>query len=104
MQLDAIQTVIKYRVIARNDVTFPISNNLQVMRDKVLAGSFVNDKFTPRISFSKYVNIDLGTTSPVKKRRVALERRDVIRDVDVRRRGSGATVDARAMGIVIRPL
>jgi hypothetical protein len=56
----------KYRVIARNDVTFPISNNLQVMHDKVLAGSFVNDKSTPQISFSKYVNIDLGTTSLAK--------------------------------------
>jgi hypothetical protein len=85
-------------------VTFPISNNLQVMRDKVLAGSFVDDKSTSRISFSKYVNIDLGTTSLVKKQRVALARRDVIRDVDVRRRSSGAAVDARAMGIVIRPL
>jgi hypothetical protein len=31
-------------------------------------------------------------------------RRDVIRDADVKRRGSGATVDARAMGIVIRSL
>ncbi len=57
----------QHRVIAWNDVTFPISNNLQVMRDKVLAGSFVDDKSTPRISFSKYVDIDLGTTSPVKK-------------------------------------
>ncbi len=55
----------KYRVIARNDATFPISNNLQVMRDKLLAGSFINDRATPQISFSKYVNIDLGTTSPV---------------------------------------
>jgi hypothetical protein len=57
----------KYRVIARNDATFPILNNLQVMRDKVLSGSFVNDRAAPRISFSKYVNIDLGTTSLVKK-------------------------------------
>ncbi len=57
----------KYRVIEWNDATFPISNNLQVMCDKVLAGSFVNDRATPRISFSKYVNIDLGTTSLVKK-------------------------------------
>jgi hypothetical protein len=57
----------KYRVVARNNATFPISNNLQVMRDKVLAGSFVNDRATPRIYFSKYVNIDLGTTSLVKK-------------------------------------
>jgi hypothetical protein len=57
----------KYRVIARNDTTFPISNNLQVMRDKVLAGCFVDDKTTPRISFSKNVDIDLGMTSPVKK-------------------------------------
>ncbi len=94
----------KHKVIAQNDVTFSISNNLQVMHYKVLAGSFVDDRSTPRISFSKYVNIDLGTTSPVKKRRVALARRDVIRDVDVRRRGSGATVDACAMVIVIRLL
>jgi hypothetical protein len=28
----------KYRVIARNDTTFPISNKLQAMHDKVLAG------------------------------------------------------------------
>ncbi len=55
------------QVIARNDATFPISDNLQVMHDKVLAGSFVNDRATPQISFSKYVNIDLGTTSLVKK-------------------------------------
>ncbi len=94
----------KYRVIARNEVTFPISNNLQVMRDKVLAGCFADDKTTPQISFSKYVNIELGTTSPVKKLKGALARRDVIRRVDVKRRGSGATVDARAMVIVIRPL
>ncbi len=57
----------KYRVIARNDTTFPFSNKLQAMRDKVLAGCYVDDKNTPRISFSKYVNIDLGMTSPVKK-------------------------------------
>ncbi len=40
----------------------------------------------------------------LKRQRVALTRRDVIRDVDVKRRGSGATVDERAMGIVIRLL
>jgi hypothetical protein len=57
-----------------------------------------------KFSFSKYVNIDLGTTSTVKKQWVALARRDIIRDVDVRRRGSGATVDAGAMGIAIRLL
>jgi hypothetical protein len=94
----------KYRVIAQNDITFPISSNLQVMCDKVLEGCFVDDKSTPRISFSKYVDIDLGTTSLDKKLKVALARRDVIRDVDVRRRGFGATVNVCAMGIVIRPL
>jgi hypothetical protein len=57
----------KYRVIARNDTTFPISNKLQAVPDKVLAGNFVDAKITPRISFSKYVDIDLGTTSLVKK-------------------------------------
>jgi hypothetical protein len=57
----------KYRVIAQNDTTFPISNKLQAVRDKVLAGNFVDAKITLRISFSKYVNIDLGTASPVKK-------------------------------------
>ncbi len=40
----------------------------------------------------------------LKRQRVALTRRDVIRDVDVKRRGWGATVDVRAMGIVIRSL
>ncbi len=40
----------------------------------------------------------------LKRQRVAFSRSDVIKDVDVRRRGSGATVDARAMGIVIRSL
>ena len=40
----------------------------------------------------------------LKRQRVALARRDVIRDVDVKRRGSGATVDERALGIVIRSL
>jgi hypothetical protein len=90
----------KYGVNARNDTTFPISNKLQAVHDKVLVGSFVDAKITPRISFSKYVDIDLRTASPVKRRKVAL----VIRDVDVKRRGSGTTVDARAMGIVIRSL
>ena len=63
----------KYRVIAWNDTTFPIFDKLQAMRDKVLAGCFVDDKNTPRISFSKYVNIDLGTTSPVKKAKLLLQ-------------------------------
>jgi hypothetical protein len=57
----------KYRVIAENDSTFLISKKLQAVHDKVLAGSFVDDKVTPRTSFSKYVHIDLGTASPVKK-------------------------------------
>jgi hypothetical protein len=54
----------KYRVIAQNDTTFPISNKLQAVHDKVFAGNFLDAKITPRISFSKYVNVDLGTTSP----------------------------------------
>jgi hypothetical protein len=95
----------KYRVIAWNDTTFSISDKLQAVRDKVLAGNFVDAKITPRISFPKYVDIVLRRTSPgLKRQRVALARRDVIRDVDVKRRGSGATVDACAMGIVIRSL
>jgi hypothetical protein len=57
----------KHRVIARNDSTFPISEKLQAVHDKVLAGNFVDDTGTPRISFSKYVNIDLGMASPFKK-------------------------------------
>jgi hypothetical protein len=56
-----------YRVIAQNNTTFPIFNKIQAMRDKVLADYFVDDKITPRISFSKYVDIDRGMTSPVKK-------------------------------------
>jgi hypothetical protein len=57
----------KYRFIATNDSTFPISNTLQGVRDKVLTGNFVDDTDTPRISFSKYVDIDLGSVSSVKK-------------------------------------
>jgi hypothetical protein len=59
----------KYKVIATNDSTFPISNKLQGVCDKVLAGNFVDDADKPRISFSKYVNIDLRSTNPVKKAR-----------------------------------
>jgi hypothetical protein len=41
----------------------------------------------------------------LERQRIALARRVVIRDVDVKkRRGSGATVDARAMGIIIGSL
>jgi hypothetical protein len=40
---------------------------LQGVCDKVLAGNFVDDTCTPTISFLKYVNIDLGSTSPAKK-------------------------------------
>ncbi len=72
----------------------------------VLAGNFVDAKITLRISFSKYYTSTLTLEWQVrlKRRRVALVRRDVIRDVDVKRRGSGVTVDACAMGIVIRSL
>jgi hypothetical protein len=38
----------------------------------------------------------------LKRQRVACARRVVIRDVDVKRRGSGTTVDAGVMGIIIR--
>jgi hypothetical protein len=40
----------------------------------------------------------------LERKRIALARRVAIRDVDVKRRGSGATVDARAIGIVIGSL
>jgi hypothetical protein len=36
----------KYRVIAQNDAIFLIWNNLHAMRDKVLEGSFVDDRST----------------------------------------------------------
>jgi hypothetical protein len=35
----------------------------------MLAGKFVDGSVIPRISFSKYVDIDLGSASPVKKTR-----------------------------------
>jgi hypothetical protein len=47
--------------------TFPMSNKLQGVHDKVLAGNFVDDAGTQIISFFKYVDIDLGSASPVKK-------------------------------------
>ncbi len=59
----------KFRVIATKDRTFPISNKLQGVHDKVLAGNFIDDTSTPRISLSKYVDIDLGSASLVKKAR-----------------------------------
>jgi hypothetical protein len=37
----------KYRVIATNYNTFPISDKLQAVRDKVLAGNIVDDTATP---------------------------------------------------------
>ncbi len=76
----------KYKIIAGNDSTFPISKKLQAVHDKVLAGNFVDYTGTPRILFSKYVDIGLGMASPVKKYRDAHARGDVIRDVDVKRR------------------
>jgi hypothetical protein len=57
----------KYRVIATKGCSFPFSDKLQAVCDKVIAGTFVDDTGTPRISFSKYINIDLGSASPVKK-------------------------------------
>jgi hypothetical protein len=60
---------------------FPISNKLQAVHDKVLAGNFLDDKVTPRISFSKYLEWQVR----LKRQRVALARRDVIKDVDVKK-------------------
>ncbi len=57
----------KYRIIATHNSTFPISKKLQAVRDEVLEGNFVDDTGTPRISFSKYVDIDLVSASSVKK-------------------------------------
>jgi hypothetical protein len=59
----------KYKVIATNNSTFPMLNKLQGVHNKMLAGNFVNDTGILRISFSKYVNIDLGSASLVKKER-----------------------------------
>jgi hypothetical protein len=57
----------KYRVIATKDCSFPISDKLHAVRDKVMAGNFVDDTGTPRSSLSTHVNIDLGSATPVKK-------------------------------------
>ncbi len=59
----------KYTVIAANVSTFPMFNKLQGVQGKVLAGNIVNDAGMPRISFLKYVDIDLVSASPVKKAR-----------------------------------
>jgi hypothetical protein len=78
------------------------------VRDKVIAGNFVDAIFSPRISFLKYsqsmLTLTLERQVRLKRQRVALARRDVIKDVDVKRKGSGVTVDAHAIGIVIRSL
>ncbi len=57
----------KYKVVASKDNTFPLHTNLQSVRDIVLAGNFKANYITNRISFSKYVEVDLGAASPVKK-------------------------------------
>ncbi len=48
-----------YRVIATNDSTFPISDKLQGVCDKVLAGNFVDDTGKPRISVSSMSTLTL---------------------------------------------
>jgi hypothetical protein len=94
----------KYRVIAPNDTTFPISNKLQTVHDKVLVGNFVDAKLHPEYPSQSMLALTLERQVRLKRQRIALARRAVIRDEDVKRRGSGATVDARAMEIVIRSL
>jgi hypothetical protein len=47
----------KYKVIAQNDTTFPISDKLQVVHDKVLAGNFAD----ARITLSEFPSQSMST-------------------------------------------
>jgi hypothetical protein len=63
----------KYRVTATKDCSFPISDKLQAVHDKVIAGNFVDDTGTPRISFTKYVNISWISKSSEKGKGMLLQ-------------------------------
>jgi len=57
----------KYTVVANKDTYVPISKELQAIRDMVLTGTFDTMKNQKCISFSKYVDRELQSTSPVKR-------------------------------------
>jgi hypothetical protein len=73
-----------YRIIAWNDSTFPISAKIQAVRDKVLPGNFVDAKITPRIPSQSMTTLTLEQQVRLKRQRVALARRDIIGDEDVK--------------------
>jgi hypothetical protein len=56
----------KYYVKARAQDTSPIEEALQSVRNLVLEGRY-NSIDQPRISYSKYHEIEIGSSSPVKK-------------------------------------
>ena len=57
----------RYKVVADKDTTFPIPPEHQSVCDMVLAGTFDLLAQRRRIFFSKYINIDIHTTGPVKR-------------------------------------
>ena len=58
----------KYKVIAINNATFtlPIAQELQSVRDMVVAGTY-NSQVHKTISYSKYVDKEMNSTNPVKR-------------------------------------
>jgi hypothetical protein len=56
----------KYKVIAISNATLPIAQELQSLRDMVLAGKY-NSQVHTIISYSTYVDKEMNSTSPVQR-------------------------------------
>jgi hypothetical protein len=87
-------------VIATRDATLHIAQELQSVHDMVLAGTY-NSQVNKTISYSKYVDEEMNSTSPVKRRKDVVAKRGVARTVGAKRRVWSATVGACVMGTVI---
>ncbi len=60
----------KYKVSTSTNATLPIAKELQSVRNVVFAGKY-NSKVQKRISFSKYFDKEMDSTSPVNKRKAS---------------------------------
>jgi hypothetical protein len=56
----------KYKVSASRDAILPIASELQKVRNMIYSGEY-NPKEQTRVSFSKYVDKEMDSTSPVKR-------------------------------------
>jgi hypothetical protein len=56
----------KYKVSASRDATLPIASELRKVCNMIYSGEYTPKEQT-RISFSKYVDKEMDSTSPVKR-------------------------------------